>query len=121
MVYLFAPERIARTNSLLTHFYLIALSPIFKLGAKSKEASALQEMVNKLQEERVSAATAAESVKRRTGQIERNFDQLETEKLGLDRSVFLTTVACCLHFMTSFDTQQQRVCVELSRTELLLK
>ena len=57
--------------------------------AKSEEASALQEMVGKLEEQRVSAATEAESAKRRTGDIERQFDLLETEKLGLERYHFI--------------------------------
>ena len=59
----------------------------FKLASKSEEASALREMVEKLQEERVSAASEAESAKRRAGEMERSFDLVETEKLGLERSV----------------------------------
>ena len=57
-------------------------------------------MVDKLQEERVSAATEAESVKRRTGEVERNFDLLETEKLGLERSVFTLLLAYLLALVT---------------------
>ena len=60
---------------------------VSKLSSKSEETSALREMVEKLQEERVSAATEAESAKRRTGEMERSFDLVETEKLGLERSV----------------------------------
>ena len=60
---------------------------MFQLASKSEEASALREMVDKLQEERVGAASEAESAKRRTGEVERSFDLVETEKLGLERSV----------------------------------
>ena len=57
----------------------------------------MREMVDKLQEERVSAATQAESAKRRTGEVEQNFDLLETEKLGLERSVFSPLLSCRMH------------------------
>ena len=57
----------------------------------------MREMVDKLQEERVSAATQAESAKRRTGEVEQNFDLLETEKLGLEWSVFSPLLSCRMH------------------------
>ena len=50
-------------------------------------------MVEKLQEERESAASEAESAKRRTkGEMERSLDLVETEKLGLERSVILYSI-----------------------------
>ena len=60
------------------------------MAAKKEENSALQEMVEKLQEEKVSFATELESSRKKLQSLhdlERRFEDVETEKLGQERQL----------------------------------